>query len=665
MAGLSYRGICCGGSMAWWVANHFARRAYGSVPAACHRELIRPCWPARRHFIGRNRSRSALWARSCTYQHRPELFQSVSPENIVLDAKNSPSVQEAPRPPHFEDVLFNLLCDKTQRLSVNRFKAALKATGLREEDPRLKETIGNFSHLQAKVADFDGLDGINIDKETFRECVTDNIVLLAKAFQNRLIIPEFTAFSKRIENLYWRAKTNNNGMVASYIPQLARFSPDLWGVSVCTVDGQRFSVGDVNIPFCLQSMSKPLTYALVLDDLGSEVVHDYVGHEPSGTAFNEISLNFAKKPHNPMINSGAIVVCSLMGQGMSIADRFDSTASKLKRFTGGEYVGFSNATFLSERESADRNYALGYYLRENQCFPHGTNLMETMDFYFQLCSVEVTCDSASLMAGTLANGGICPITGERVVISESVRNTLSLMHSCGMYDYSGQFAFTVGLPAKSGVSGGILLVVPNVMGVCLWSPPLDSWGNSCRGRQLCEDLVSIFNFHNYDNLKHTAKKLDPRKRRDDSKAQDIVNLLFGAYNGDVTALTRYALQGMDMSQADYDGRTALHLSAAEGHLPVVNFLINRCKVSPFVKDRWGFTPIDDAKRFDHEEVVQTLQDYISSFEDFQPDSGDSPLSLGDFPKDSSGDSPHDSASDGLSVEEGKQEGHSEQDAQDK
>ncbi|CAB1346706.1 unnamed protein product, partial [Coregonus sp. 'balchen'] len=132
-----------------------------------------------------------------------------------------------------------------------------------------------------------------------------------------------------------------------------------------------------------------------------------------------------------------------------------------------------------------------------------------LDFYFQLCSIEVTCESASVMAATLANGGFCRITAERVLSPEAVRDTLSLMHSCGMYDFSGQFAFHVGLPAKSGVAGGILLVVPNVMGIMCWSPPLDKLGNS--------DLVSRFNFHNYDNLRHFAKKHDPRREGGDQR----------------------------------------------------------------------------------------------------------------------------------------------------
>ncbi|XP_052237683.1 uncharacterized protein LOC127848996 [Dreissena polymorpha] len=332
-----------------------------------------------------------------------------------------------------------------------------------------------------------------------------------------------------------------------------------------------YSVGDVNYPFCLQSVSKPLTYAMALNDLSPEIVHEFVGQEPSGVTFNSLSLDYRNKPHNPMINAGAIAICSLLKQGVNLADRFD------------------------------------------YCFPEGTNLMEVLDFYFQLCSLEVTCESGSVIAAALANGGVCPITGDKIFSASSVRDTLSLMLSCGLYDYSGEFAFKVGLPAKSGVSGVILIVVPNKMGFCVWSPALDVWGNSVRGVQFAKDLVAKFNFHHYDNLRFTPKKIDPCVKQIESRATDIVGLLFSAYNNDVSALKRYALGDLNMEQADYDGRTALHIGAAEGHEAVIKFLIHKCKCNPKVTDRWGFTPYDDAVRFGHMRVAHILKEAMDNF----------------------------------------------------
>ncbi|XP_012581964.1 PREDICTED: glutaminase kidney isoform, mitochondrial isoform X2 [Condylura cristata] len=414
--------------------------------------------------------------------------------------------------PSLEDLLFYTIAEGQERIPVHKFITALKSTGLRTSDPRLKECM-DMLRLTLQTTS----DGVMLDKDLFKKCVQSNIVLLTQAFRRKFVIPDFMSFTSHIDELYESAKKQSGGKVADYIPQLAKFSPDLWGVSVCTVDGQRHSIGDTKVPFCLQSCVKPLKYAIAVNDLGTEYVHRYVGKEPSGLRFNKLFLNEDDKPHNPMVNAGAIVVTSLIKQGVNNAEKFDYVMQFLNKMAGNEYVGFSNATFQSERESGDRNFAIGYYLKEKKCFPEGTDMVGILDFYFQLCSIEVTCESASVMAATLANGGFCPITGERVLSPEAVRNTLSLMHSCGMYDFSGQFAFHVGLPAKSGVAGGILLVVPNVMGMMCWSPPLDKMGNSVKGIHFCHDLVSLCNFHNYDNLRHFAKKLDPRREGGDQR----------------------------------------------------------------------------------------------------------------------------------------------------
>uniref|UniRef100_A0A8C6D7M0 glutaminase n=1 Tax=Moschus moschiferus TaxID=68415 RepID=A0A8C6D7M0_MOSMO len=506
--------------------------------------------------------------------------------------------------PSLEDLLFYTIAEGQEKIPVHKFITALKSTGLRTSDPRLKECM-DMLRLTLQTTS----DGVMLDKDLFKKCVQSNIVLLTQAFRRKFVIPDFMSFTSHIDELYESAKKQSGGKVADYIPQLAKFSPDLWGVSVCTVDGQRHSVGDTKVPFCLQSCVKPLKYAIAVNDLGTEYVHRYVGKEPSGLRFNKLFLNEDDKPHNPMVNAGAIVVTSLIKQGVNNAEKFDYVMQFLNKMAGNEYVGFSNATFQSERESGDRNFAIGYYLKEKKCFPEGTDMVGILDFYFQLCSIEVTCESASVMAATLANGGFCPITGERVLSPEAVRNTLSLMHSCGMYDFSGQFAFHVGLPAKSGVAGGILLVVPNVMGMMCWSPPLDKMGNSVKGIHFCHDLVSLCNFHNYDNLRHFAKKLDPRREGGDQRVKSVINLLFAAYTGDVSALRRFALSAMDMEQRDYDSRTALHVAAAEGHVEVVKFLLEACKVNPFPKDRWNNTPMDEALHFGHHDVFKILQEY--------------------------------------------------------
>ncbi|VDP11094.1 unnamed protein product [Soboliphyme baturini] len=347
--------------------------------------------------------------------------------------------------------------------------------------------------------------------------------------------------------------------VADYIPQLARCDPKKWGVAICTIDGQRAVWGDYNTHWSLQSISKAFTYGIALDILGDKTVHSFVGQEPSGRLFNDISLNSNNQPHNPMINAGSIVVLSLLKPDLYLSDRFEFIMDMFRKISGSGTIGFSNSTYLSERATADRNFALAYFMREHKCFPKNVNLNELLDFYFQVCSIETTCESAAVMAATLANGGVCPVTGEVTLKNQSVRDVLSLMYSCGMYDYSGQFAFRVGLPAKSAVSGGMILVIPNVMGIAMYSPPLDHTGNTVRG----------VNF---------SKVISP-----------------------------FFLQGVKMNIRNYDDRTPLHVAASEGKAEVVEFLIKYCKVELEPRDRWKHTPLDNARQFDHEACVKLLE----------------------------------------------------------
>uniref|UniRef100_A0A8P4K6C1 glutaminase n=1 Tax=Dicentrarchus labrax TaxID=13489 RepID=A0A8P4K6C1_DICLA len=500
--------------------------------------------------------------------------------------------------PSLEDLLFYTIAEGQEKIPAHKFTTALKATGLRTGDPRLKECMEML-----KVTLKTTSDGA-LDRHLFKKCVQSNIVLLTQAFRKKFVIPDFQSFSAHIDELYENAKNMSGGQVSE---EVKNKNPGRW-------EEKRHTVGDTKVPFCLQSCVKPLKYAIAVHDHGTEYVHRFIGKEPSGLRFNKLFLNEEGEETTLITHTHLrLCVCEVTQPAVVELSLHTFVMNFMNKLAGNEYVGFSNATFQSERESGDRNFAIGYYLKEKKCFPEGTDMTSILDFYFQLCSIEVTCESASVMAATLANGGFCPITGERVLSPEAVRDTLSLMHSCGMYDFSGQFAFHVGLPAKSGVAGGILLVVPNVMGIMCWSPPLDKLGNSVRGIQFCTDLVSLCNFHNYDNLRHFAKKLDPRREGGDQRVKSVINLLFAAYTGDVSALRRFALSSMDMEQRDYDSRTALHVAAAEGHGEVVRFLLEACKVNPVPKDRWGNTPMDEAVHFGHHDVVTILRDHHTKY----------------------------------------------------
>lgn len=170
---------------------------------------------------------------------------------------------------------------------------------------------------------------------------------------------------------------------------------------------------------------------------------------------------------------------------------------------------FANSTYLSERASADRNFCLGYMMREEGAFPEGVDIMKTLESYFMYCSIECTVHTLSVVAGTFANGGTCPVTGKKVFDADVVRNCLSVMHSCGMYDYSGTFAYKMGFPCKSGVGGALMIVIPGVCGFCTWSPRLDDIGNSVRGVYFCKLIAKHFSFHAF------APLLDEKKEKDE------------------------------------------------------------------------------------------------------------------------------------------------------
>lgn len=472
----------------------------------------------------------------------------------------------------------------------------LEEVGLRDDDRRLVET------RQALAG-----RGIHddLDAEAFCEAVRPNILIVEQALQGRLVIPDFGSFRGALDGLYEEVRQLRDGAVADYIPQLASVDPELFGAAICTIDGQRHAIGDSTVDFSIQSSSKPITYGLALEEHGEEEVHRYVGREPSGRNFNELALGEGGRPHNPMINAGAIMATSLVRPALDAGARFDYLMDRWRALCGDEKPRFSNPIYQSERQTADRNYALGYYMREHGAFPAGTDLIDTLEFYFQTCAIEANVQMLSVLAATLANGGVCPTTGERVLKTGNVRHILSLMSSCGMYDSSGEFAFEVGLPAKSGVSGVLLVVIPNVMGLSLWSPRLDSHGNSVRGVQFCRELVRGFNFHNYDSLTGVSEKSDPRRTLIEHQAEKVDRLIWAASKGDLGAVHRLVVRGYDQDAADYDRRTPLHLAAAEGRSKVVRYLVeNGVVLSP--RDRWGGTPLDDALRSGHEDLADWL-----------------------------------------------------------
>jgi glutaminase len=283
----------------------------------------------------------------------------------------------------------------------------------------------------------------------------------------------------------------SGGNVADYIPELGKADPDHFGISLATLDGHVYEVGDSRIPFTIQSMSKPFVFALALDTLGASRVESAIGVEPSGDPFNSIRLNAENHPFNPMVNAGAITCSGLIREAKG-EGAFEYIRSALGRFAGRE-LAIDEAVFTSESTTGDRNRAIGYLLRTNSVLKEDVG--KVLEVYFRQCAILVTARDIAIMAATLANRGKNPVTGEQVMTPYAISRTLSVMTSSGMYDYAGEWIYRVGIPAKSGVGGGILAALPARLGLGSYSPKLDSHGNSVRGIKVCEALSAHYDLH--------------------------------------------------------------------------------------------------------------------------------------------------------------------------
>ncbi|MEM7339037.1 MAG: glutaminase A [Actinomycetota bacterium] len=289
---------------------------------------------------------------------------------------------------------------------------------------------------------------------------------------------------------------DRRGAPADYIPELSHVDPDLFGIALTTPDGHCHRVGDAEAPFTIQSVSKAFVYGLVLDANGPEETERRVDLEPSGDAFNEISLDpVTSKPRNAMINAGAIAITGLV-PGDSPEQRFEWLRLGLSAFAGRELT-LDAEVYRSETETGHRNRAIAHLLRGGGIL--GDRVDEDLDLYFRQCSLQITAEDLAAMGATLANGGTQPITGDAVISEDSVERVLSVMCSSGMYNASGTWIARVGVPAKSGVGGGVVAVLPGELALATYSPRLDELGNSVRGLRACEELSRRFNLHLFNS----------------------------------------------------------------------------------------------------------------------------------------------------------------------
>jgi glutaminase len=305
----------------------------------------------------------------------------------------------------------------------------------------------------------------------------------------------YDAIQAALDLAYEKGVAIREGALADYIPELARVEPDRFGLAMVTVKGRVYEKGDVDVPFTIQSVSKAFSYCLAIELVGAREVRSRVGVEPSGDAFNAIEFDpVTRRPYNPMVNAGAITVTGALYEAFG-GSAFEQV---LERFSlaAGRPLELDESVYRSEEATGHRNRAIAHLLCASGALKEPVE--PALDLYFRLCSVRVTARDLATMAATLANMGQNPISGHDAFDLKAVRDTLSVMFSCGMYDYSGHWTCDVGIPAKSGVGGGVIGVVNRQLGIGSFAPRLDVKGNSVRGVKAIKLLSDELGLHAFE-----------------------------------------------------------------------------------------------------------------------------------------------------------------------
>lgn len=346
-------------------------------------------------------------------------------------------------------------------------------------------------------------------------------------------------------------RDEDGGEVADYIPELANADPNKLAVALCSSTGHVYSAGDAEHEFSIQSISKPFVYALALQELGLDAVRDVVGMEPSGEAFNELSLGRDHRPVNPLINAGAIAVNQLVnGVDSSVEDRNARLNEYFSRLAGRD-LSVDASVSDSELNHADRNLSLAHMLRNYDIIKDDAH--DAVLSYTHQCAIRVDVRDLAVMSATLANGGRQPVTGDKILDADVCRLTLAVMSSCGMYDGAGRWMAEVGIPAKSGVAGGLLGTLPGQLGVATFSPRLNESGNSVRGVEAFKLLSSDMGLHlmSTDNRVGTH----PIRAKEEDEDHAVIHLQ-GHINFSAAEAILYELQGYDLDAC----RVALDIS---------------------------------------------------------------------------------------------------------
>lgn len=421
--------------------------------------------------------------------------------------------------------------DKDGRIWSWELLNTLGRAGIMPDDPRVRLALDGVRDAAGRPAITPYSQPVQLDFDTFAEVAQHAVI--QRTLTGELAVPadEFEEFAHAVERIHTDLLDERSGENADYIPTLRDADPEKFGIAICTADGQVFSIGDTAEEFSVQSTSKPFSYGIALEQLGPQEVHRWIGQEQSGGPFNDPLLSLSKdgRPHNPMINAGAIGTLALVDSGKDLSGRL-TTVQETWRAMTGDRPQVHGATFAAERDTGFGNVAFANALAKvGKLYGAGATDRrapeDATEFYTMVCSLTMNAERLAKAGATLANGGVAPMSGIQVYSPETASRVLSVMGHSGMYNDSGQFSNQVGLPAKSGVSGNVMMVVPSKrMAVVVFSPRLDAVGNSVRGVEVCKRLVNEFGLHPYGSMggergKVAAQQIGGQMNRADKRAE--------------------------------------------------------------------------------------------------------------------------------------------------
>ncbi|XP_014247667.1 glutaminase kidney isoform, mitochondrial-like isoform X2 [Cimex lectularius] len=386
---------------------------------------------------------------------------------------------------------------------------------------------------------------------------------------------------------------------------------DTWGVAVTSVDGQRCFIGDSEKPFLLHSLCKPLIYGMAIDELGVLEVEKYIGHEPIHTQKDILCLDSQDRPRSPLLDSGFLVLCFLLFRNKDYANTVEVHRKVFRYFNalaGNEYCQHRTQVYMAAKQSGFHPFAQANLLVAMDKLAMDPNFNEACDFYYEAHSLETNCESLSLIAATLANGGINPLTLKQVLSPNAVKYVLSSMYTAGLYTFSGKSSFLMGNPGKSASSGAIMFVIPGVLGIALYSPKLNKEGISVRGLSFMKEFIRTQKFHMYANLTSRVKKKFPGRKNTLDECNTYCEMFSALASHDIPKVVKLAATDMVHSK-DNEKRTVLHVAAAMGYYELVKHIASKYTYLVNEKDRWGRTPLDYAKISGSHVVVDILQEW--------------------------------------------------------